>query len=332
MRLAAAGLSSALWPLAGCAKQLGQNRGTTHRPTPEMPLTPRGEWYFQSLVGAYEADLERYRLKIDGLVDRELSLSVPVLRETFPLASELITLSCVGNVPNGSLMSSGLLRGARVRDVMEHAGVSPDASGALITGLDGFVAYQTIDDLRRSESIFAVDLGVDEDDLAPLPIDHGFPCRIMTPGLYGYMQPKWIDTVHFVDHGGYQSVISKSIPYFEGKIQLASGFSQPRRGGRLEPGPTEILGFAFGDGRPIDRVQVSIDDGGWRDAEIVWNEIGDGLPSYLWVLWRYLWDAVPGEHAVKCRAFHSDGTTQFEGQRFPYSGGSIARIRLEVEA
>ena len=113
------------------------------------------------------------------------------------------------------------LRGVRVRDVMEHAGVSPDASGALITGLDGFVAYQSIDDLRRSESLFAVDLGVDTDDLAPLPIDHGFPCRIMTPGLYGYMQPKWIDTVHFVDHGGYQSVISKSIPYFEGKIQLA---------------------------------------------------------------------------------------------------------------
>jgi DMSO/TMAO reductase YedYZ molybdopterin-dependent catalytic subunit len=264
------------------------------------------------------------------VVDHALSLSIPGLREEFALAQELITLSCVGNVPNGSLMSSSLFRGVRVRDVMEAAGVSPDASGALIFGLDGFVSYQSIDDLRRSESLFAIDIGVDEEDLAPLPIDNGFPCRILTPGLYGYMQPKWIDTVQFVDHGGYQGVITRSIPYFEGKIQLASGFSSPR-GGRHAPGPLELLGFAFGDGRVIDGVEVSIDDGPWRRADIIWNESKDTLPSYLWSLWRFEYDATPGRHVARCRAFYPDGTTQFEGKRFPYSGGSIAAIALDIQ-
>jgi DMSO/TMAO reductase YedYZ molybdopterin-dependent catalytic subunit len=212
---------------------------------------------------------------------------------------------------------------------MARAEVSSKATGAFITGLDGFVAYQSMDDLARSESLVALHLGESPDDFRNLPIENGFPCRILTPGLYGYMQPKWIDSIEFIDQGGYQRVLTKSVPYFEGKIQLASGFSFPRAG-RLEAGPNELLGFAFGDGRTITAVEVSIDEGPWQAADIVYNGEDDDKPGYLWVLWRFDWWATRGLHEVKCRATYADGATQYEGQRFPYSGGSITKIEVLV--
>src|SRR6185436_46645 len=103
---------------------------------------------------------------------------------------------------------------------------------------DGFASYQPIENLVRAEAMFALDMGIAADALAPLPVDHGFPCRILTPGLYGYMQPKWIDSVTFVD-GGAPALVSTAIPYFDGHMQLASGFSRPR-GGTWRPGTVEL--------------------------------------------------------------------------------------------
>ncbi len=328
MRLAAAGLSSALAPL-GCAKQVGQQVGTGHFPTPNEPLTPVEDWYRMSILGAYEADRESYRLKIGGVAERGLSLSLDALENDFELAVEMVTLPCVGNTPNGNLMSGGYFRGVRLTELMARARVSDKATGAFITGLDGFVSYQSIADLARAESMVAVHLGEAPETLARLPIENGFPCRILTPGLYGYMQPKWIDSIEFIDQGGYQRVLTKAIPYFEGKIQLASGFSRPRSG-RVDAGDYDVLGFAFGDGRTITRVEVSVDDGPWLPAEIVYNTEDDDKPGYLWVLWRFVWPAKRGLHELRCRATYADGATQYEGQRFPYSGGSITRIEVLV--
>jgi DMSO/TMAO reductase YedYZ molybdopterin-dependent catalytic subunit len=329
-RLAAAGLSSALFPLSGCAQKLGQQRGTTHWPTPDEPLTPTDAWYFQSVQGAYEADLERYRLKVVGLVDRELSLSVDRMRAEFAPLEEPITLACVGNIPNGRLLSSSIFRGTSLRDLIDAAGVASEATGAVITGLDGFVAFQSLEDLRRTESMVAYEMGVDPSALAPLPIDHGFPLRLLTPGLYGYMQPKWIDAITFVDQGGHHEVLRRSLDYLEGKIQLASGFSRPR-GGARSAGRVEVLGYAFGDGRPIAEVELGIDGGGWQRTEIVYNAGADALPTFLWCLWRFDWDATPGVHTLKVRARYQDGETQVEAREFPYSGGSIASMHVNIE-
>lgn len=328
MRLAAAGLSSALGPLA-CAKQIGHQVGTRHFPTLGEPLTPVEDWYKMSILDAYEADRERYRLKVGGVADADLSLGLDQLEGEFELGVEMVTLSCVGNSPNGNLMSGGYFRGVRLQDLMARAKVSEHASGAFITGLDGFVAYQSIDDLRRRESLIALHIGLRDDFFENLPIENGFPCRVLTPGLYGYMQPKWIDSIEFVDQGGYQRVLTKSIPYFEGKIQLASGFSFPRSG-RLDAGHQELLGFAFGDGRTITEVHVSVDGGPWQPAEVVYNTERDDKPGYLWVLWRFPWWATRGLHTLRCRATYADGATQYEGQRFPYSGGSITEIEVLV--
>jgi sulfite oxidase len=333
LRLAAAGLSSALSPLGvGCAQKIGHQRGAGRLPTPNQPFTPTDDWYFVAVQGAYAADLERYRLQVGGVADRELSSSVATLREEFELVEQSITLACVGNAPNGRLLSSSWFRGVRFRDLALRAGVDSRVTGAWITGLEGFVAYQAIDDLMREESMIAVDMGPSPEAYQPLPIDNGFPCRLLTPGLYGYMQPKWIDSITFVDHGGHQQVLGNSLAYLDGKMQLASGFSAPQRT-QLPAGPVELLGYAFGDGRAIAEVSVEVDGAPWQPAEVVWNdhtEPGNGRPAFLWLLWRFEWQATPGSHQLRCRASYVDGETQSEGRSFPYSGGSIAAIEVSV--
>ena len=331
MRLAAAGLGSAFVELVGCARPLGEGRATTHWPTLEAPLTPRDSWYFYSIQGAYEADIARYRLQVGGLVDERGSFTLADLRDGFPVVEDHITLSCVGNNPGGGLLSSALFRGARLVDVIDAVSLDGDATGAIITGLDGFVAAQSLEDLKKSNALLAYEMGIEQQDLAPLPVDNGFPLRVMTPGLYGYMQPKWIDSITFVDQGGYHEVLRRSIPYFSGKMQLASGFSQPRNGWTIPPGETEVIGYAFGDGRAIDRVNVKVDGDGWQPAEIIYNDTSDALPPYLWALWRFNWEASPGRHALTCRATYADGETQIDGREFPYSGGSLYTMKVRVE-
>jgi DMSO/TMAO reductase YedYZ molybdopterin-dependent catalytic subunit len=331
MRLAAAGLGSAVLPLAGCARPIGQASGATRPPTPDAPLTPAESWFRVSIQGAYEADRQSYRLLVGGVCDRSLTLGDQALRGTLTPRLVPITLACVGNPPGGQLLSSALFRGARVSDLMDAAGVSPRASGALITGLDGFAALQSIEDLRRPESIIAYDMGTSEGDLAPLPVEHGFPARILTPGLYGYMQPKWIDAITFIEQDGYQDVLRASVGHLRGSMQLASGFSRPR-GGEIGAGAEEVLGYAFGDGRPIGAVHVRVDGGPWQEAEIVYNKPKDDLPPWLWCLFRFSWKATPGRHELTSRATYVDGETQIAGRAFPDSGGSLASIQVTVKA
>ncbi len=337
LRLAAAGLSSAFIPLGqigqiGCSQQLAQQGPARTLPTPNVPYTRVEDWYYVSIVDPYKADLAKYRLKIAGIVDHGLSLSVDALRSQFENVIEPITLACVGNPPQGRLISSGFFRGVRVRDVLAAAGTSDRAEAAIITALDGYVSLQSMTDLLRPESIFAFDMGPSPNELQPLPVQHGFPVRIMTPGLYGYIQPKWIDTVTIADQRGYQSVLRGSVEYARGHIQLASGFSRPVEGQTILAGRTQVLGYAFGDGRPIAKVEVRIDRGPWQEATIAFNKPFDDLPPFLWVLWVFEWDAPLGDHDLESRATYTDGTTQFEGHRFPYSGGAIASIPLSVVA
>ena len=283
-----------------------------------------------SLVDPYRADLARYRFKVSGIVDHPLSISVPDLRARFENVTVPITLACVGNTPEGRLVSSGFFRGVRARDVLAAVGTSDRAEAAIITGLDGYVALQSIDELRRSESIFAFDLGRSESELEPLTIEHGFPLRIMTPGLYGYIQPKWIDSVTIADQRGYQEVLRGAIEYARGHIQLASGFTRPVEGQTVRAGKLRVIGYSYGDGRPITKVELRVDGGPWQPAKIAFNTPFDDVPAWVWVVWLFEWDAVPGEHTLEARATYADGNTQPEGRVFPYSGGSIPIIPITV--
>lgn len=326
LRLAAAGLTSAF----ACTQQLSQQRASGSAPLPGVPYTRNEDWYYVSIVDPYKADLAKYRLKIGGLVDEGLSISIDALRTSFENVIQPITLACVGNPPQGRLVSAGFFRGVRVKDVLARARIGDRAEAAIITGLDGYAALQSIEELLRPETLFAIEMGPSPSELQALTVEHGFPLRIMTPGLYGYMQPKWIDTVTIADHRGYQQVLRGSVEYARGHTQLASAFSRPVEGQTVREGVVKVFGFSFGDGRPIVKAEIRVDGGPWQPAEIVFNKPFDDVPPFVWVLWAFDWNAMPGERLLEARATYEDGETQVEERRFPYSGGSIAAIPITV--
>jgi len=328
LRLVASGLASAALPLMGCA-QGPEQYGLTQLPTPDFPMTPNESWYFVGAQGVYEADARRYRVKIGGLVRKALSLSVAELKERYERVVQADTLACVGDRPNGVLMSSSYFAGVRLKDVLDDAGVDRRATMVLTTGLDGFVALRGLEDLVEDTTMLAFEMGTEPDALVPLRIEQGFPLRLLTPGRYGYLQPKWLDALTFVDDSDTHAVLQRSLDYFDGKLQLSSGFTNPFDGWLLDAGPQEVTGYAFGDGRPIARVEV-LAEGRWQAAEIVWNTVDDELPGFVWCLWRMRWEAPVGVQTLAVRATYSDGQTQFTGRDFPYSGGSIVSITVDV--
>lgn len=332
LRLAAAGLSSAAVHVTGCAGSGPVTRPTLHLPTPEQPLTPTAAWYYVALSDAYASDRRTHRLRVGGQTRTELSLRLADLEDRFEVVTVPHTLACVGDIPNGSLFSASLFRGVRSRDVLRAAGVKPRATAALIYGLDGYMMPRAIDDLLRDDTLLVFEMGTHVDALKPLNIDHGFPLRILTPGIYGYVQPKWISSITLVDESDHVGVLRRSNSYASGEMQLTCGFSWPRSGNALAPATHEVVGYAFGDGRPIGGVDVSVNGGRWEPAEIVWNTVEDDLPARVWALWSYRWAATrEGAHDVSARARYVDSETQREGRNFPYSGGSIATMTVFVE-
>ncbi len=334
MQLAAAGLASAAVPLINCAE--GQSPVaaiTTHLPTRDQPLTPTQEWYYVALSGAVEADMRSYRLLVGGTTRNSLRLSLAQLQERFEVVEMPLTLACVGNIPGGHLFSSSIFRGVRLVDVMDAAGVSSRATGVVITGLDGYLTYRALSDIRREDTLLAFAMGTRADDMEPLPIAHGFPLRILTPGYYGYVQPKWLSSLQFVDDHDHVGVVTRSVAYAQGKIQLVSGFSRPAYDGwRFISGNQGIFGYAYGDGRRIASIEISVDGGPWTPTQLAYNGPDDDLPPGVWAIWYYDWAAVVGKHSLSLRATYDDGETQFSGRDFPYSGGSVVTFGVEVVA
>lgn len=329
IRLAAAGLSSAAVSLTACVEE-DAGVATTHFPTPGEPMTPNGDWYFVAMKGAYEADRRNYRLRVGGRVTHARDYRLDELRAELAEAVEPITLACVGGPPSAGLFSASWFRGVRTRDLMDLVGVEGRATSAVIHGLDGYVAMRSLDDLRRQDSLLAYEMGTTPGGTVALPVKNGFPLRVLTPGLYGWVQPKWISSITFLDDSSHFEVIRRSSDTVAGAMQLSSGFSFPRGGSAIAEGSTRVVGYAFGDTRLIDRVEVRVDAGPWQTAEIVWNEADDELPTSVWVLWRFDWEASVGEHDLGVRAFYADGEGQIEGRSFPYSGGSLSTIRVGV--
>ncbi len=331
MKLAAAGLSSAAVHATGCAGAGPVTRPTLHLPTPESPLTPTEAWYYVALTGAYDADRKRHRLSVGGRTHRNLSLSVDDLERRFETVTVPHTLACVGDIPNGALFSASVFRGVRSRDVLRAAGVRNNASLALLYGLDGYLVPRAVEDLLREDTLLVFEMGIHEDRLAPLNVEHGFPLRILTPGLYGFVQPKWLSSITLVDDSDHVDVLRRSNTYASGEMQLTSGFSWPRPGQTLAPAEHEVVGYSFGDGRTIAKVEVSANGEPWEPATLAWNTPDDALPPRVWALWTYRWRAVDiGAHDLSVRATYDDGETQHGGRNFPYAGGSIATVTVFV--
>jgi len=256
-------------------------------------------------------DVAQWSLRIHGLVDRETTLTWDELL-ALPMFEQYVTIACVSNEVGGRLVGNAKWTGARLREVLELAGVQTAATQLVGRSVDGFTAGMPtawIMDPTR-EPMIAVKMN-DE----PLPPDHGFPARLIVPGLYGYVSAtKWLSELELTTLEGFDGYWIPLGWSKEAPILTQSRIDTPS--GTVPAGRTPIAGIAWAPDRGISRVEVSIDDV-WHDAEL-----STPISDTTWVQWVLAWDATPGRHAIRVRATDGNGLVQEERTSPPAPDGA----------
>ncbi len=264
-------------------------------------ITPNDRFYrIDTALSFPDVDLDSWRLRVDGLVDRPLELSYSDLL-SMPHVERTITLCCVSNEIGGSLIGNAVWQGVLLADVLDAAGVDPTAEQVFSRSLDGWTCGFPVEIARDGrDCLIAVGMNGET-----LPLTHGFPARLVVPGLYGYVSAtKWLASIELAtwEEQGYW--IPRGWSRL-GPVKTQSRIDVPRRGVSVPPGPFTIAGTAWAQHVGIERVEVRIDDEPWQKATL-----GDDVSDDTWRQWILPWDATPGEHRVTVRATDKNGVTQ----------------------
>ncbi|MDN5599958.1 MAG: molybdopterin-dependent oxidoreductase [Brachybacterium sp.] len=281
-------------------------------------VTPNSEFYrIDTALAVPRVDPTTWQLRIHGLVDQELTIDFAQLLEE-PMIEKHVTLACVSNPVGGDLAGNATWLGVPVRTLLERAGVKDGADMVLSRSIDGFTASTPLEALTDDrDSLIAVGMNGE-----PLPAQHGYPVRMVVPGLYGYVSAtKWLTELKvttFADDVAYWSTRGWTE---RGPIKIASRVDVPRSFGELSPeadGTVMLGGTAWAQQRGIAAVEVRIDDGDWREAEL-----GAEVSQDTWVQWSLRWeDAEPGDHSVTVRATDGEGEVQTEERANPAPNGA----------
>lgn len=267
--------------------------------------TPNADFYrVDTALTVPTVDPSTWRLTIDGLVDRRTELTFDQLLE-MGLDEYSITLTCVSNEVGGELLGTAKWLGVPVRDVLRLAGPTSGADMVLSRSVDGFTASTPLDALTDSDrdAILAVAMNGE-----PLPLEHGFPVRMVVPGLYGYVSAtKWLTELKVTTFAADEAYWTPRGYSAEAPIKFSSRLDTPRTGQAVEAGRVPLAGVAWAQTVGIDRVEVKIDDDDWRPATLS-TPVNDDT----WVQWVLEWDATPGTHNVTVRAVDRAGNLQIE--------------------
>ena len=237
-----------------------------------------------------------------------------------------MTLTCVSNPVGGDLIGNASWTGYRVRDLLEQAGVHPDADMVLSMSIDGFTAGSPVEALTDDrESLLAIGMNGQ-----PLPTEHGYPARLVVPGLYGYVSAtKWVvdlELTRFDRAEGYWTPLGWSA---KGPIKTQSRIDVPRSGQDVAQGPVTFGGVAWAQNRGVRAVEVRIDEGDWQQADL-----GASYANDTWRLWSFRWQATqPGPHTISVRATDNTGAVQTAEVADPIPDGATGwhTVSFEVQ-
>lgn len=264
-----------------------------------------------------------WRLRIHGMVDREVTYTFEDLQKFEPI-EKVVTLTCVSNPVGGDLISNATWTGYRVRDLLAASGIHPEADMVLSTSIDGFTAGTPVEALTdKRDSMLAIGMnGV------PLPVEHGYPARLVVPGLYGFVSAtKWVTDLELTRFDRAQAYWTKLGWSERAPIKTESRIDVPRDGQKVPKGPVTFGGVAWAQGRGIQSVQVRIDDGPWQFARL-----GASYSNDTWRLWSFPWDATEaGTHAITARATDNTGATQTQDQATPAPDGATGWPAVSFE-
>lgn len=277
-------------------------------------VVPNDDFYrIDTALVVPRLNADEWRLRVTGLVEREVEIDWKTLQDK-EMREALVTLTCVSNEVGGDLVGNAVWTGWPVRELLAMAGPKPGADMVLQTSADGWTCGTPLAALTDDRNaLLAVRMNGD-----PLPFEHGFPVRMVVPGLYGYVSAtKWVTELkvtRFADDEGYWTPRGWS-PL--GPIKTASRIDVPRSGEAVPAGRVAVAGVAWAQHRGISRVEVQVDDGPWVAARLAADASIDA-----WRQWVYEWDATAGSHEVRVRAYDAAGQVQSAAERPPAPDGA----------
>ncbi|MEO7117785.1 MAG: molybdopterin-dependent oxidoreductase [Candidatus Limnocylindrales bacterium] len=287
-------------------------------------VVPNDQFYrIDTALLVPRVDVATWKLTVKGLVDEEVVLTYADL-QAMPIFEQYVTIACVSNRVGGGLVGNAKWTGVHLRDVLAMAGVHPEATQIVGRSVDDFtVGFPTEWAMDESRDPM-IALGMNDE---PLPMDHGFPARLIVPGLYGYVSAtKWLSEIELTTwdaFNGYWVPLGWSK---EAPILTQSRIDVPRAGSTIAPGLSNLAGVAWAPDRGVTGVEVKIDDSDWQQALI-----STPLSKATWVQWRAEWNATPGEHRVEVRATDGAGTVQTDEISNPAPDGARGHHTVTVQ-
>ncbi|GLY28290.1 molybdopterin-dependent oxidoreductase [Kineosporia sp. NBRC 101731] len=286
-------------------------------------LTPNDDFYrIDTALSVPLLKAEDWSLRIHGLVEQEVTLTWAEL-----IAGDLVerdlTLMCVSNEVGGDLTGTARWIGLPIQPLLERAGVSKDADMVLSTSSDGWTASTPVETLTDGrDAILAIGMNGE-----PLPLEHGFPVRMIVPGLYGYVSAtKWVvdlEVTRFDRAEGYWTPRGWSE---RGPVKTGSRIDVPVNGEKVDAGTVTLAGIAWAEHRGITGVEVRVDGGVWQKATLGAEDSVD-----TWRQWYFAWDDAPkGSHQVQVRATDGDGTVQTGDEAPPAPDGATGWHTVSV--
>jgi DMSO/TMAO reductase YedYZ molybdopterin-dependent catalytic subunit len=278
-------------------------------------VTPNDSFYrIDTALQVPQVEAASWSIKVTGMVEQEIELSWDELL-ALPLEEHVVTLACVSNEVGGELIGNAVWLGYPIRELLARAKPTAGADMVLSRSTDGFTAGTPLEALQDADRVGILAVGMNG---APLPVEHGYPVRMVVAGLYGYVSAtKWVvelNVTRFADAEGYWTPRGWTAL---GPIKTESRIDVPRAGASVSSGTVPVAGVAWAQHTGIEKVEVRIDDADWAEARLA-----DSAGIDTWVQWVYEWQAQPGSHTIAVRATDRSGYTQTSDEAPPAPDGA----------
>jgi DMSO/TMAO reductase YedYZ molybdopterin-dependent catalytic subunit len=286
-------------------------------------VVPNADFYrIDTALLVPRVDPASWTLAVTGMVEHPLTFTYDEL-VAMPLYEQYVTISCVSNVVGGNLVGNALWTGVRLKDVLQAAGVQAGATQIVGRSVDGFtVGFPTAWAMAPDrEPMIAVGMNRE-----PLPAVHGFPARLIVPGLYGYVSAtKWLSEIQLTTR---EAVDGYWVPLGwakDGPILTQSRIDVPSGGATVPAGVVAVGGVAWAPDRGVSAVQLRVDGGPWQTATI-----SRPISNATWVQWTLPWTATPGQHSLEVEAIDGTGDVQTSQVTSPAPDGARGHHRISV--
>jgi DMSO/TMAO reductase YedYZ molybdopterin-dependent catalytic subunit len=286
-------------------------------------ITPNADFYrIDTALQVPSIDPADWSLRIHGMVDEEVVITWNELL-ALPLEEHAVTLSCVSNEVGGTLIGTAMWLGYPLRELLARARPQAGADMVLSRSIDGFTASSPLEVLQDEDRASLLAVGMNGE---LLPLDHGFPVRMVVPGLYGFVSAtKWVTEFEVTTFDAEKAYWSTRGWSERGPIKTESRIDVPRDGQSVSAGTTAVAGVAWAPHTGVAKVEVRIDGGEWQEARLA-----QAVNADTWVQWVLEWDAAAGSHEITVRATDATGYTQTEDEALPAPDGATGWHRRTV--